>query len=46
MRKDLDPIDLLWALIGVSGVASSPETAAMREEAGGCPHHRFRSTRN
>ncbi len=25
IRKDLDPFDLLWALIGVSNVASSPD---------------------
>jgi AcrR family transcriptional regulator len=25
IRKDLDPIDLLWALVGVSNVATSPD---------------------
>ena len=25
IRKDLEPLDLLWALVGVSNVASGPD---------------------
>ncbi len=41
IRKDLDPIDLLRALIGVANVGVRPRLAAKREETGGYSHHRF-----
>jgi hypothetical protein len=39
IRKDLDPIDLLRALIGVANVATSPDWQCPKT--GRRPHHRF-----
>jgi len=42
IRKNLDPFDLLRALVGVSNVASGrPRLAAKRQEIGGYPRYRF-----
>ena len=42
IRNDLDPVDLLRALVGVSNVASA-RLAAKRQEIGGYPHRRLAS---
>jgi hypothetical protein len=41
IRKDLDPIDLLRALIAVANVATSPGLAAERQKTRRHPHHGF-----
>jgi len=40
IRRDLDPFDLLRALIGVSNLVQ-PGVATNRQETGGYSHHRF-----
>jgi len=41
IRKDLEPFDLLRALIGVSNVATGPRLAGKRQETGRYPNHGF-----
>jgi hypothetical protein len=41
IRRDLDPFDLLRALIGVSHVSLRSWLATKRQETGGHPHHRL-----
>ena len=41
IRRDLEPFDLLRALIGVCPCRVRPWLAAKRPEAGGHPHHRL-----
>ena len=43
IRSDLEPMDLLRALIGVSNVASAPDWQAERQKISGYPHRRLAS---